>query len=360
LTEMWMNMGPQHPMTHGLWNLRVKVDGEKITDAQPVIGYLHRGWEKMVEARDFRQIIPMADRLCYGSSMTWSHLYCMTIEELMDVEVPERAKYIRTIVLEMQRIASHLMWLAAVGTDLGSYTIFLYCMRERELFLDQLMNLTGARMTYNYPRIGGVRNDLTPNFERDTLRVLNLFEKRLKEYEALCDQTTPYRMRMENTGMLTKADAMNLGMTGANMRGSGVDFDVRRDDPYEMYDELDWEVCVEDGCDSFARYRVRMREMAVSCDIIRQCFQKMKPGPTRVKAPVNAPKKSAFTHVEDPRGEGLMYVIGDGTNQPYRLKVRSPIFVSVSGTPVMLIGEKVADVPAIMGSIDMCLGETDR
>lgn len=360
MTEMWMNMGPQHPMTHGLWNLRVKADGEKITESVPVIGYLHRGWEKIVEARDFQQVIPMADRLCYGSSMTWSHLYCLTIEELMDIQVPERAQWIRVIVLEMQRIASHLMWLAAVGTDLGSYTIFLYCMRERELFLDLLMNLTGARMTYNYTRFGGVRNDLPENFERDSLRVLKLFESRIKEYEDLCDKTTSFRMRMENTGMLSPADAMNLGVTGPNMRGSNIDFDIRRDDPYEKYDEIDFEVCVEDGRDSFARYRVRMREMEESCNIIRQAFQKMRHGPTRVKTPRTAPKTSAFAHVEDPRGEGLMYVIGDGTNQPYRLKVRSPIFVTVSAAPVMLLGEKIADVPAIMGSLDMCIGETDR
>jgi NADH-quinone oxidoreductase subunit D len=360
MTEMWINMGPQHPMTHGLWNLRVKIDGEKITDATPVIGYLHRGWEKMVEARDFQQIIPMADRLCYGASMSWSHLYVRTIEQLMEVDVPERAQWIRVIVLEMQRIASHLMWLAAVGTDLGSYTIFLYCMRERELFLDLLLNLTGARRTYNYVRIGGVRNDLPDNFERDTLRVLKLFESRLKEYEALCDRTTSFRVRMEDVGMLTEADAMNLGVTGPNMRGSKVDFDIRRDDPYETYDQVDFEVCVEDGCDSFARYRVRMREMEVSCDIIRQALAKMRAGPVRIKTPRNAPAGSAFFHVEDPRGEGLMYVVGDGTDQPYRLKVRSPIFVTVSAAPVMLIGEKVADVPAIMGSVDMCLGETDR
>jgi len=360
MTEMWVNMGPQHPMTHGLWNLRVKIDGEIITDATPVIGYLHRGWEKMVEARDFKQIIPLADRLCYGSSLTWSHLYVRTIEQLMDVDVPERAQWIRVITLEMQRISSHLMWLAAVGTDLGSYTIFLYCMRERELFLDLMTNLTGARMTYNYVRIGGVRNDLPLNFERDTLRVLKLFEERMKEYEALCDRTTSFRVRMEDVGMLTEADAMNLGVTGPNMRGSNVDFDIRRDDPYETYDQVDFEVCVEDTCDSFARYRVRMREMEVSCDIIRQALKKLRDGPVRVKAPSNAPSGSAFFHVEDPRGEGLMYAIGDGTNQPYRLKVRSPIFVSVSATPVMLIGEKMADVPAIMGSIDMCLGETDR
>jgi len=361
MTEMWVNMGPQHPFNHGLWNLRVKLDGEKITDAEPVIGYLHRGWEKMVEARDYKVVIPMSDRLCYCTSMAWSHVYVNAVEKLMEVEVPERAQWIRVIVLEMQRIASHLMWLAAVGTDLGSYTIFLYAMRERELFLDVLMNLTGARMTYNYMRIGGVRNDLTPNFERDALAACDLLEKRInEEYIQLCDQTAAFRMRMEDTGYLSKEDAMNLGVTGPNMRGSGVDYDIRRDDPYETYGELDFEVCVEPGCDSFARYRVRLREMLVSCDIIRDAFKKIKEGPVRVKAPNNAPVGTAFAHTEDARGEALMYVIGDGSNQPYRLKVRSPIFVTVSAAPKMVVGYKMADIPAIMGSVDMCIGETDR
>ena len=360
MAEMWMNMGPQHPMTHGLWNLRIKVDGEKIVVAEPIIGYLHRGWEKMVENRTYEQIIPLSDRLCYGSSMSWAHLYTATIEDLMDVEVPERAQWLRVIVLEMQRIASHLMWLAAVGTDLGSYTIFLYCMRERELFLDQLMNLTGARMTYNYPRIGGVRNDTPANWERDSLKAVTLMEARLKEYEQLIDACESFRLRMEGVGILKPRDTMNLGITGANMRGSGIDYDIRRDDPYETYDQVDFRVCVSDDCDSYARYRVRMEEMEESCKIIRQAFHLMKPGPVRIKAPKNAPKKTGMARVEDPRGEGLMYAIGDGSGSPYRLKVRSPIFVSVSGMPIALVGEKVADVPAIMGSIDMCLGETDR
>jgi NADH-quinone oxidoreductase subunit D len=361
MTEMWLNMGPQHPMTHGLWNLRVKIDGETITEAEPVVGYLHRGWEKLTEHRMYPQIIPMADRLCYGASMSWSHLYCLTAEKLMDVQVPERAKYIRTIVLEAQRIGSHLMWLAALGTDLGSYTIFLYSVRERELFLDLMQNLCGARMTYNYPRIGGVRNDAPANFERDFTRTMNHFEKRLKDIEALCDESTIFRMRMEDVGMLSAEQAKNLGVTGPNLRGSGVDYDIRRDDPYEIYDQLDFEVCVQPGCDSFARYRVRIDEMYESMNIIRQALKKMPEGPTRVKPPRNAPKgKTAWAHTEDPRGEGLMYIIGNGDDHPYRLKVRSPIFVTVSASPVMLLGNKVADVPAIMGSVDMCLGETDR
>ncbi|MFA5313496.1 MAG: nickel-dependent hydrogenase large subunit [Methanomassiliicoccales archaeon] len=361
MTEMWVNMGPQHPFNHGLWNLRVKLDGEKVTDAEPVIGYLHRGWEKMVENRDYQQIIPMSDRLCYCSALTWSHVYVSAVEKLMEVEVPERAQWVRVITIEIQRLASHLMWLAAVGTDLGSYTIFLYAMRERELFLDLLTNLTGARLTYNYMRIGGVRNDFPDNFERDTLRACDLLEKRIKgEYYQLMDQNSPFRMRTIGTGVLSKEDAMNLGVTGPNMRGSNVDFDLRRDDPYEKYDELDFEVCVEKDGDSFARYRVRMREMLVSCDIIRDAFKKIREGPVRVKTPKNAPVGTAFAHVEDPRGESLMYVMGDGTNHPYRLKVRSPIFVTVSAAPKMVIGYKMADIPAIMGTVDMCVGETDR
>ena len=361
MAEMWINMGPQHPMTHGLWNLRVKIDGETITEAEPVVGYLHRGWEKLTEHRMYPQIIPMADRLCYGASMSWSHLYCLTAEKLMDIECPERAKYIRTIVLEAQRIGSHLMWLAALGTDLGSYTIFLYPMRERELFLDLMQNLCGARMTYNYPRIGGVRNDVPANFERDFTRVLNHFEKKLKDYEALCDESTIFRMRTEGVGILTTEDAKNLGVTGPNLRGSGVDYDIRRDDPYDAYPNIDFEVCTRDGCDAFSRYRVRIDEMYESCNIIRQAIKEMPEGPHRLKPPRNAPKgKSAWAHVEDPRGEGLMYIIGNGDDKPYRLKVRSPIFVTVSASPVMLKGYKVADVPSIMGSVDMCLGETDR
>jgi NADH-quinone oxidoreductase subunit D len=361
MAEMWLNMGPQHPFTHGLWNLRVKLDGETIVDADPIVGYLHRGWEKLAENRMYPQIIPMADRLCYGASMSWEHLYCNTIENMMELEVPDRAKYIRTIVLEAQRIGSHLMWLAALGTDLGSYTIFLYSVRERELFLDLMQNLCGARMTYNYCRIGGVRNDVPANFERDFDRVLTHFLNRMNDLESLMDRSSVFRLRMEDTGVISGEQARNLGVTGPNLRGSGVEYDVRKDDPYEVYGDLDFRTCFEKEGDSFARYRVRMDEMRESCNIIRQAIKKMPKGPYRLKPPRNAPKgKTGWAHVEDPRGEGFMYVIGNGDDHPYRLKVRSPIFVTVSAAPVMLIGYKIADVPAIMGSVDMCLGETDR
>jgi len=360
MADMWVNMGPQHPFNHGLWNLRVLMDGETIKYAEPILGYLHRGWEKSMENRTYPQIIPLSDRLCYGSSMSWSHLYCMTMEELFDVEVPERAEYIRVIVLELQRIVSHLLWLMAFGVDLGNLTVMLYVIREREMFLDLLQSITGARMTYNYPRIGGVRNDLPPDFERDCIRAMDYFQGKIDDYEKLCDGSKIFRIRTEGLGVVKPADAINLGLTGPNLRASSVDVDIRRDDPYSVYEEFDFDVCTHDACDTYARYRVRMDEMRVSCDIIRQALEKIPDGPVRVKVPRNAPKKSVVARVEDPRGEGMMYVVGDGTDKPYRLSVRSPVFVYVSAANHMLKGHKIADVPSIMGSIDMCLGETDR
>ena len=304
MAEMWINMGPQHPMTHGLWNMRVKVDGETIVDSEPVIGYLHRGWEKMVENRTYPQIIPMADRLCYGSSFTWSHVYCMTVEKLMDIEVPERAKYIRAMSDELQRIGSHLMWLAAIGTDLGNLTVFLYATRDRELFLDLFTSLCGARMTYNYCRIGGVRNDAPENWVRDLERTLDYFEKRLKEYDMLIDKSKLFRMRMEGLGYMSAKDAINAGITGPVLRASGVKYDIRHNDPYEVYDELDWQMCTHDACDTWARYRVRMMEMQESVNIVRDILKKMpKSGPIRVKPPRAAPVGTAIARMEDPRGE---------------------------------------------------------
>jgi len=360
VAEMWINMGPQHPMTHGLWNLRVKVDGETIVDAQPEVGYLHRGIEKLVEGRTYTQVIPITDRLCYGSSLTWSHLYCLTAENLMGVEAPPRAEYIRVAAIEMQRIASHLMWLAAYSTDLGLMLGFLYTMRDREVFIDILQALSGSRLTYNYPRIGGVAHDVPPNFERDTLRACNYMEKKLKEYEDLFEGSKVFMMRNVDVGLLKKEDAMNLGVTGPPLRASGVKYDLRKDMPYSVYPELDFEPVTHPDGDCYARYRVRMDEMYESCKIIRQAVQKMPKGKWRVVAPRNGPVGTGLGRVEDPRGEGVMYIVGDGTDRPYRLKIRSPIFVTVSAAPKMLIGYKMADVVAIMGGLDMCIGETDR
>jgi NADH-quinone oxidoreductase subunit D len=360
MAEMWINMGPQHPMTHGLWNLRIKVDGETIVDAEPEVGYLHRGIEKLCEDRTYTQIIPIADRLCYGSSLTWSHVYCLAVEDLMGVEVPPRAEYIRVAAIEMQRIASHLMWLAAYAADLGLMLGFIYAMRDREVFIDLLQALSGSRITYNFTRIGGVAHDIPLNFERDSLRACTFMEKKLDEYEDIYEGSKVFMLRNEGVGILKKSDAMNLGVTGPPLRASGVKYDLRKDMPYSVYPEMDFEPVTHTDADCYARYKVRMDEMRESCKIIRQAVTKMPKGKWRIVAPRNAPAATGLGRVEDPRGEGVMYVVGNGTDRPYRLKIRSPIFVTVSAAPKMLIGYKVADVVAIMGGLDMCIGEADR
>lgn len=362
--RMWVIMGPQHPFSHGLWTLKAQFDGEIVTDAEPIVGYLHRGWEKECENRTYPKIIPMADRLCYAASMTYTHLYCMTVEKALGIDIPEKAKYIRMVGDEICRIQSHLMWLAAVGTDLGNLTVFLWAMREREYFMDLNVRLCGARMTTNFPRIGGVRNDTTELFDRDVMRCVERFEKALWDIIALVDDSSIFVSRMKGTGVLTREQCVNLGITGPAMRGNGVDFDIRRDDPYDNYDKVDFEVPVLDDGDSYSRYMVRIEEMFQSCKIIKQAMQKIqalgKNAPYRLKVPSNVPEGRAMARLEDPRGESLMYLVSDGTDKPYRLKVRSPIFVNVSAAKPLVVNSRVADIPVIMAMIDMCLGETDR
>ncbi len=360
MAEMWINMGPQHPFTHGLWTLKVKVDGETIVDAEPIIGYLHRGFEKLCENRNYPQIIPICDRLCYVASMSWDHVYVSAVENTFDIKVPPRGEYIRVIALEIQRIASHLIWLASFMTDIGNLTAFLYAMREREMFIDLLQALCGARMTYNYPRIGGVSQDMPKSFPQQCLKTVDFFEKRLKEYDYLIEESEVFRIRSQGVGYLRPSDAINLGITGPALRGSGVPVDLRKTDPYSAYPDFDFEMAVEKDCDVYARYRVRMNEMHESCNIIRQALKKIPPGPVLGKAPRHFPRGEGYARTEDPRGEAFFYIQADGTDRPYRVKIRSPIFVTVSAAPAILRGYKVADVPSIMGSLDMCLGESDR
>jgi NADH-quinone oxidoreductase subunit D len=362
--KMWVIMGPQHPFSHGLWTLKIQIDGEIVTNAEPIVGYLHRGWEKEAENRPYPKIIPMADRLCYAASMTYTHLYCMTVEKALGLDIPDKAKYLRIVGDEICRIQSHLMWLAAVGTDLGNFTVFLWSMREREYFMDLNVRLCGARMTTNFPRIGGVRNDTNELFDRDVLRCVERYEKSLWDIIAMIDDSSVFVSRMIGTGVISKEQCINLGITGPAMRGNGVDFDIRRDDPYDNYDQIDFDVPVLTAGDSYSRYMVRIEEMFQSCKIIKQAMQKVKAlgknAPYRLKAPTLVPAGRSFTRLEDPRGESLMYLISDGTDRPYRLKVRSPIFTNVSAAKPLVQGSRIADVPVIMAMIDMCLGETDR
>ncbi len=362
MAEFWVNMGPQHPMTHGLWNMRVKVDGETITDAEPEIGYLHRGYEKIMEVREFQKNVVLTDRLCYVSSLTWSHAYVLAAEKMMGVEVPPRGQWIRVIALEIQRIASHLMWLAAYGPDLGLLTELLWALRERELFLDLLQLLTGARMNQNFPRIGGVRNDLPPDFDKYCKKVVDHFLTLLDEHEALMHESKIFMMRTQGVGRISAKDAINWGVTGPNLRACGVDADLRRLEPYETYDEVEFEPQVWRGAepgDSYARFVCRFEEMRESCKIILQAVKKAAPGAYRAKAPRRA-EGEGFARTEDSRGEALFYVIGDGDDRPYRVKIRSPIFCTMAATPIMLRGNKMADVVSILGSIDVCVGEMDK
>ncbi|MCL2295787.1 MAG: NADH-quinone oxidoreductase subunit NuoD, partial [Methanomassiliicoccaceae archaeon] len=343
---------------------KAQLDGEIVTDAEPIIGYLHRGWEKECENRIYPKIIPMADRLCYAASMTYTHLYCMTVEKALGIDIPEKAKYIRMIGDEICRIQSHLMWLAAVGTDLGNLTVFLWSMREREFFMDLNVRLCGARMTTNFPRIGGVRNDIDDDFAMYTTRCINRFEKAIWDVITLVDDSSTFVSRMRGTGVLTRERCANLGITGPAMRGTGVDFDIRRDDPYDNYDKVEFEVPVLKDGDSYSRYKIRIEEMFQSCSIIKQALEKIKAigknAPYRLKVPSKVPAGRAFMRMEDPRGESMMCLISDGSDKPYRLKVRSPIFVNVSAAKPLVQGCRIADVPVVMAMIDMCLGETDR
>jgi len=361
--EFWVNMGPQHPMTHGLWNMKVKIDGETVVDAKPEIGYLHRGYEKIMEVREFQKNVVLTDRLCYVSSLTWSHAYCLAAEKMMGLEIPERAKWIRVISLEIQRIASHLMWLAAYGPDLGLLTALLWSLRERELFLDLLQLLTGARMNQNYPRIGGVRNEMPPNFDAMCRRSIAHFLEKLEEYERLYHESKVFLMRTQGVGKISALDAINWGVTGPNLRACGLNVDLRRLDPYETYDEIDFEPQVwrgADGGDSYARFACRFGEMRESCGIILQALEKIpKTGDFRTKPPRRA-EGEGFARTEDSRGEALFYILGDGDDRPYRVKIRSPIFCTMAATPILLRGNKLADVVAILGSIDVCVGEMDK
>jgi len=358
---MWINMGPQHPMTHGLWNLRVRVDGETVVDAQPEIGYLHRGVEKISEVREFQKVIVLTDRLCYVSSVTWSHAYCIAVEELMGIygKIPPRAHYLRVISNELQRVASHLMWLAAYAPDLGLLTGLLWSLRERELFLDLLQALSGQRMNQNYPRVGGVRNDMPATFPRDCERVVKHFYKKLEEYESLFERNKTFLMRTQGVGVLSKEDAMAWGVTGPTLRACGVDYDVRKLDPYDAYADLGFQPATEHDGDSYARYLVRIQEMRNSCELVLRALKKIPDGPFRIKPPRRA-EGAAFRRTEDSRGEALFYICGDGGDRPYRVKIRSPIFCVMSAVPLIMRGNKLADVISIMGSLDVCVGEMDK
>ncbi|MCW6166910.1 MAG: NADH-quinone oxidoreductase subunit D [Thermoplasmatales archaeon] len=381
MSEMWINMGPQHPMTHGLWNLRVHVDGEMVLDVDPEMGYLHRGIEKISEDRHYNEVVTLMDRCCYVAGLAWEHLYILSAEQALGIRPPERAEWIRVMSEEFQRLGSHLMWYAAFVQDIGLMAPFLYGMRDRDLVLDLFQSYTGARMTYEYMRVGGVRNDLPNGFTDQSRKVCDWLIDRFEEYDRLCLASAIFHKRCDGLGKMSRADCVAYGVTGPMLRSAGSKRDLRKDRPYSAYDRVEFDVATADGADVTARYLVRMEEMRQSVRIIRQALDWLdkNPGPVMAArvprwlgapyAPIgnegyllkrNYPKGLGLSAIEEPHGEAQAYIVNDGGEHPYRVKFRSPVFANISAAKKYLVGYRIADIPPIMGSVDVCVGECDR
>ncbi len=366
--ELVINMGPQHPSTHGVLRLKIRTDGEIISHIEPHLGYLHRCFEKHCENLKYEQIIPYTDRCDYLASMNNNHIYALAVEKLMGIEVPERVEHIRVIMAELQRIASPLLAVGAHGLDTGGITPFTYTFRDRERVLDLFEYTCGARLLYNYIWIGGVSHDLPPNFVQYANEFLDYFEPKITEYNRLLTYNKIFIERTADIGVLLPDVAISYGASGPVLRGSGIQWDLRRNEPYSIYDRFDFEIPVGQGevgtiGDSWDRYYIRVREMEESVKILRQALAQLpKDGDVHAAVPkkVRPPEGSIYFRGENPRGELGYYIISDGSPKPYRLKMRSPAFVNLSLLSEIATGWMIADVIAILGSLDIVLGEIDR
>jgi NADH-quinone oxidoreductase subunit D len=365
--EMVLNMGPQHPSTHGVLRLELVIEGEIIKDVIPHIGYLHRCFEKHCEVMTYPQIIPYTDRMDYLASMGNEFGYVVAMERLMGIEVPERVEYIRVIMAELQRIASHLVALGTYGADIGAFTPFLFCFRDREKILNLFEITCGARLLYNYMWIGGVSHDLHPNFIRLTKEFIKEFRPNLKELNDLLTFNQIFIDRTANVGILPAETAINYGITGPNLRASGVNWDLRINDPYSIYDRFDFEIPIGNGekgtvGDCWDRYYMRMLEMEESLKIVEQAIDQIPDGDVSSAIPkrVKPPEGQIYARVENPRGELGYFIVSNGSLNPARVKVRAPSFVNMEVFGELCKGHMVADVVAILGSIDIVLGEIDR
>ncbi len=384
---MTINMGPHHPSTHGVLRVILELDGEVVVNAIPDIGYLHRGVEKLSEDRKYLQILPLTDRLDYLASGSNNLAYIMAVEKLIGIEVPRRAQYIRTALAEMIRINSHLLWLGTHAADVGAVTMLMYTLREREDILDLIEETTGTRMMPTYFRPGGLARDVLPNFQARILTFVDKFDVKVKEYERLLTKNRIWMGRTKGVGVINRSDAVSLGLSGPSARASGVDWDVRRDEPYEAYDELEFKVPVRQEGDVYARYIVRIEEMKQSCAMLRQLVDGLPEGPfiehspkyvypekkrlqTSMEAMIHhfklvvdgltPPVGEAYCSIESPKGEIGFYIVSDGGPKPYRMRVRPPSFVNLQSLLTMSKGNMLADVVAIIGSLDIVLGEIDR
>ncbi len=365
--DMILNMGPQHPSTHGVLRIELLTDGEVVKEARPHIGYLHRNFEKHAENIDYQGVIPFTDRMDYVASMANSLTYALTVEKLMGIQVNDRVETIRVIVAELQRIASHLLSVGTYGIDIGAYTPFLHCFRDREMVLDLFEWLCGARLLYNYSWVGGVSHDLPDGWMAKCRHFVDQFGHTIDEIDDLLSFNKIFTKRTATVGILPPDLAVNYAISGPNLRGSGIKWDIRKEEPYCGYENYDFEVPIGTGehgpiGSCWDRYYVRVLEMRESCKIILQALDRLPEGDVREHVPkrVKPAKGEAYLRTETPRGELAYYVVSDGSLIPFRVKGRSPCFVHMSVFGEIARGEMIADMVAIIGSLDIVLGEIDR
>ena len=384
---MTLNMGPQHPSTHGVLRIILKLEGELIIDAVPVIGYLHRGIEKLMESKSYHQVIVLTDRFDYLSPLVNNLSYCLAVEKLLGLEIPPRGQYLRVILAELTRLESHLMWLGSQANVIGAITPLLYTFREREGLLDLFEMAGGSRMHTSYIRIGGLLRDVPPEFIPKVKGFCEAFPRLMKDYEGLLTKNRIWQMRTRGVGVISAEEAINLSLSGPMLRGSGVKHDLRKASPYSGYDQFEFDIPVEKEGDVYARYLVRLEEMRQSNNILRQAVEKLPSGPIDAGVPqvvppekqrvgtdieslihqfhimvegFKVPAGEVYSSVESPRGELGYYICSDGSGKPYRIKVRTPSFVNLQTLAPMIKGRLIADIMAIIGSIDIILGDVDK
>ncbi len=385
--ELLLNMGPQHPATHGVLKVVLTLEGEKIVRAEPVLGYLHRGVEKLAETITYHQFIPHTDRLDYVCAMYNNFAYVRAVEKLLNITVPDRAEYLRTIIAEVQRIIGHLFWLGTQALDIGAMTVFFFTFREREVLLDVFDDLCGARLTTSWYRIGGVERDLTPKIIDDLRKFIADFPSKINEYDTLLATNRIWLARTKNIAVISAEDAVSFGLSGPTLRGSGVDYDLRKISPYGAYGKVEWSVPLGKNGDTYDRYWIRMQELHESSKIIRQCLDQLPEGPYQAYIPsvvlpqkervftdmesmiyqfklfttgFNAPPGDIYCGTEAHKGELGFYIVSRGEGKPYRLKIRAPSFIHMGAFDQMARGYMIADVITIFGTYDIVMGECDR
>jgi len=361
--ELVVNVGPSHPSTHGVGRVVVHLDGDVVVRADPVIGYLHRGIEKMAENRTYLQVVPLTDRLDYVGSMYANWAYCRAVERLAGIRVPERAEYLRVIVCELQRIASHMMGLGAAAADTGAFTFFVYAFDQRERVVELFEELCGARLTYNYVRPGGVSYDAPEGWTDAVLGFVASLRASLPEMDKLFFGNTITRSRTKGIGVLSAEDAVAWGASGPVARASGVNWDLRKHDPYSVYPRMDFDIVVGENGDSYDRGRCRLFECYESCRILEQAIAQMGGGPVKAEGLarlIAPPPGDAYDHIESARGSLGVYLVSDGSVRPYRMHVRSPAFCNLALLGRLAVGHTLSDLVVIMGSLDPVFGEIDR